>query len=596
MHIRFRSTVVMSLLVSLALGACAPTASSSAPGRPAQAEPTQVRSSPTPSSTTAPTPLPPTAVARPATPAPPTGATPKPTEATPKRGGALNLVLVGEPPNWDPYQNVKYIHLWDFIGDSILNYAPQNGAPEPQLAESWEYANPTTLVLHIRKGVHWHNLPPVNGRELTAEDVVWSMQRLSRPEATYPWRGRFERVAKIEATDKYTIKLTLKSPFAPLLNYLRGSPFPYQVVLPSEVEDKYGKEGFKDPEHALGTGPFMVQKYTPSVGGTFVRNPNYWRPDLPYLDKIQVYVVPDDATLIAAYRAGRIDYGVDTVGGVGVETKEDLQRTNPAIESVAIPSARPLGISMNLRKAPFTDVKLRKALFLASDRQEALKINLGGAGHITGPISWKTFPGWTWTEGELVKREGYRPKNTPEGQQDIVEAQRIMRELGYGPDKPLVLQAEGCKCFPFINLTNMEIAKSEWKKIWVDVQTIKIADQTQFFDQDTSGNWLLRARAYVTGLEPDDQLYTRYYTGAGRNYIGFSDPGIDKLLEQQRAELDIAKRKAIVMQIQEKLWEQYPVIWSHVDERYSVKQPWIRQLQPTVWRLWGDPATIWTSR
>ena len=591
MWLKSRMPVGGAIALGLILAGCAPAAqipvppSQSAPGAPQPAGPIPTAS---PAIQRAPTPT----LGIPTPPPAPAAST---SPSAVQRGGTLSLVFVSEPPHWDPYQSVKYIHLWDYIGDSLLNYEPKNGEPQPQLVESWEYVNPTTLVLHIRKSVRWHNLPPVNGRELVADDVVWSIQRLSRPGATYPWKGRFERIAKVEATDKYTVRLTLKSPFAPLLNYLRGSPFPYQPMLPREVEDKYGTDGFKDPEHAVGTGPFMTKSYTPSVGGAFVRNPDYWRSGLPYLNSLQVYVVPDEATLIAAYRAGKIDYGVDTVGGVDLPQKQNLERTKPNLGFTAIPSARPMGISMNLRKAPFDNVMLRKALFLATDRQEALTVNLGGGGHISGPISWKMFPGWTWTEDELLKREGYRPKNTPEGQADITEAQRIMRELGYGPNNPLVLQAEGCKCFPFINLTNMEVAKSDWKKIWVDVQGIKIFDQAQFFDQDATGNWSLRARAYVAGLEPDDQLYTRYYTGAGRNYIGLSDREIDRLLDQQRAELDGAKRKPIIREIQDKLWLHYPVIWLHVDELYSVRQPWVRNLEPTAWRLWGDTATVWVS-
>ncbi|MEK7874293.1 MAG: ABC transporter substrate-binding protein, partial [Chloroflexota bacterium] len=534
-----------------------------------------------------------TATPRPAAAAP---AAPAPQAAQPKRGGSMNLVLVSEPPHWDPHRGVKFVHLWDYIGEGILNYDAVSGDPMGELAEKWEYTNPTTLVLHVRKGVKWQNIPPVSGREFTADDIVWNIQRIGRPGATYAWKGRFERVAKAEATDKYTVKLTLKAPFAPMLNYLRGGPYPFQPMLPREVEDKFGEDGFKDAERAISTGPFMIKNYTPGVGGSFVRNPDYRRPGLPYMDGLQVYVVPDEATLTAAYRAGKIDFGAETVGGVDLTAKKDLERTHPTMKFFPIPATYPLGVSMNLRKPPFDNVKLRKALFLAMDRQEALKINLGGGGHISGPMSPRGFVGWTWSEQELLKREGFRPKDSPEGKQDIAEAQKLMRELGYGPDKPLVLEAEGCKCFPWVNLTNTEVAKSQWKNIYVDLKTIKVVDQVTWFDQDTSGNWFLRSRGYNTAPEPDDQLYTRYFTGAGRNYIGFSDPAIDKLLEAQRMELDIAKRKAMMMDVQEKIWQQYPFIWLHVAERYAVVQPWVKNLEPTAWRMWGDPAVAWKDR
>jgi len=599
MRSHLRVLAPLALTVALVVGACAPAAQP-APAAPAAPAPAASRPAPAaPAQPAAPAPkapvAQPTATPKPAA-APAAPAAPA-SSAAPKRGGNMNLVLVSEPPHWDPHRGVKFVHLWDFIGEGVLNYDAVSGDPVPELAEKWEYANPTTLVLHVRKGVKWQNLAPVNGREFTADDMVWNIQRLARPGATYAWKGRFERVAKVEATDKYTVKLTLKSPFAPMLNYLRGGPYPFQPMLPREVEDKFGEDGFKEPEHAISTGPFMLKSYTPAVGGKFVKNPSYWRPGLPYLDGFQVFVVPDEATLIAAYRAGKIDFGAETTGGLDLLQKNALARTNPNIKFYPIPATYPLGVAMNLRKEPFTNVKLRKALFLAVDRQEAQKINLGGGGFISGPMLWKIFPGWTWSEQDLMKREGFRPKNTPEGQQDIAEAQKLMRELGYGPDKPLVLEAEGTGSYPWVNLTNTEVAKSNWKKIYVDIKTIRMMDQAQWFDQDTSGNWFLRSRGYNTALEPDDQLYTRYFTGAGRNYIGFSDPAIDKLLEAQRGELDLAKRKTMMLDIQEKIWQQYPFIWMNNAERYAVVQPWVKNLEPTQWRMWGSPvATIWLDR
>ncbi|MDO8531981.1 MAG: ABC transporter substrate-binding protein [Dehalococcoidia bacterium] len=118
-----------------------------------------------------------------------------------------------------------------------MDFNPKDGSPEPGLAESWEFPNDTTLILRIRKGVNFHNLPPVSGREFTAADAVWNLERLRRPGATYIWKGNLEKIDKIEATDRYTVKITLKNPFGPVLFYLRGNYSAAQVMLDKEVED-----------------------------------------------------------------------------------------------------------------------------------------------------------------------------------------------------------------------------------------------------------------------------------------------------------------------------------------------------------------------
>ncbi len=581
-------------LLSLVAASCAPvaqptpapipTSPAPAPTAPAAA-PTQARPAATPAGGA---PAAPTPTARPAVP------TPAPA-AQIKRGGVLKMVAPSEEAHSDPHRSPGTIGFWDYLASYVVNFNINDGLPIPELAEKWEFKDPRTLVLTIRKGVKFHNLAPVNGRELTAQDIVWNLERIRRPGAQYIWKSNFEPVETFTAPDKYTVQVKTKYPFAPILTYLKGGPGAIQLMLAPEVEEKLGGEdAYKSLTNARATGPFMIKSYTRDVGAEAVRNPDYWDAGKPYLDGVQMFIVPDSATMIAAFRTAKVDSIISYAAAFDIVAKRDLERTTPNLKLTAAPDPYPLALVPNVNRKPFDDIRIRKAMFLALDRQEMLKVNIGGGGHLSGPMSPRLFPGWTWTEEELLKREGFRPKDTPDGQKDITEAQRLMREAGYGPDKPLVVEAEGTQVFAYINLTPTEIAKSELRKVYIEM-SIKLMERTQWFDSDASGDFLLRARGYSAPLEPDAQLYTRHHTGAGRNFQKLSDPELDKLLDAQRQELDITKRKQIMMQIQEKLWSLYPQMWLHTRDTYLPNQSWV-VVQPSVYRRWGDTASVWLNR
>jgi len=581
----------MAVVAALVLTGCAPSAAPSAPAAaPAQRPATAATAAP-------PTPTPPIQVLpRAETPTPAAA----PVKATPavspiKRGGTLKLVLRQNLPNWDPHRSVAPPDMWEYLGNFVVNFDPQDGSPVPDLAESWEFKDAKTLILHIRKGVKFHNLAPVNGREVTADDIVWNLERIRRPGPLYVWKSNFQPIDSFTALDRNTVRVKMTFPFAPILNYLKGTTFPSQAIIAPEVEDKLGGEdAYKDLGNARGTGPFMIKSFTAGVGALAVRNPDYWESGKPYMDAVQMLIVPDSGTMLAAFRVGKVDFGAGSAA-LDLVGKQDLEKTNPQMKFSSLSDPHIVSIVPNVQRKPFDDVRVRKAMFLALDREEMLNVNLAGGGYVAGPLSWKLFPGWTWTQQELLKREGYRSKKTPEGKQDIAEAQRIMRDLGYGPDHPLVVDADATQYYPWVNLTPLEVAKSELRSIWINVNTIKMVDQTQFFDQEARGDFLLRSRTFTAPMEPDGQLYTRHHTGAGRNFQGLSDPELDNLLDQQRAETDVANRKKLVLKAQERLWSLYPQMWLHTREAYLPQQPWV-ETQATVWRRWGNPATTWLSR
>jgi peptide/nickel transport system substrate-binding protein len=258
----------------------------------------------------------------------------------PKYGGVVRLAE-REPPNLDPHLNISF--LTQNVGSLIYNglvrltYVSEqkNDADltiRPDLAERWEYLDDKTLVFYLRKGVKFHNKPPVNGREVKAPDVKYSLERFA---ARSGFRSRFDDVERIEIVDDYTVKIITKHPFAPMLINL-ATPS-YCVILPKEVEDKYGD--FNKAEAAIGTGPFTLESYERGIKLVFKRNPNFYVKGLPYLDGVEWQITPDAAARLSLLRTGKVEF-LHVHGFLQGEEARPLLQTNPELRVVKF---RPLG-------------------------------------------------------------------------------------------------------------------------------------------------------------------------------------------------------------------------------------------------------------
>ena len=209
------------------------------------------------------------------------------------------------------------------------------------LAESWSNPDPQTFIVKVRQGVHWHDKPPMNGRELTAEDVAWTYRRIGglldwKPEYTYalrnfPWES-------IEATDRYTVEFKLTEPRLDLPNHVLTEVGVW--ILPPEVIEQHGN--YSDWRNVVGTGPFVLADFQPEVRKQWVRNPDYWGfdekyPDnrLPYVDELVALHMKEEATYTAALRTGQVDmlaYGGGTVLAT-FEAVDAILKTNPDMQA-----------------------------------------------------------------------------------------------------------------------------------------------------------------------------------------------------------------------------------------------------------------------
>src|SRR5439155_244376 len=224
--------------------------------------------------------------------------------------------------------------------------------------ESWTQPNETTYVFKLRKGVKWQAKPPVNGRELTADDVVFSVNHFLTVKGNAN-AYMLKSVDKVDAPDKYTVKFTLKEPFVWFLDMLAN---PHAVaIVAKEVVEKYGD--LEKWESVVGTGPWMLDSYRPNVGLTYARNPNYFQSGLPYIDRIEATVDEDNASRMAAFLSGKYDLGWEFPGTINrvdwVQIKDTLKQKRPKLQTLefASPVMSHISIGTDL-KAVGIDVKI----------------------------------------------------------------------------------------------------------------------------------------------------------------------------------------------------------------------------------------------
>ena len=260
------------------------------------------------------------------------------------------------------------------------------------LAESWETTDPLTIVFHIRQGVRWQDKPPMNGRELTAQDVEFTLKRIKGWGKEGEPTQRFEifrmPVESITATDKWTVVVKMEEPSLEAVpSFATGT---MAFILPPEVIEQHGD--YRDWRNVVGTGPFLLTDIVEGVSMTRTKNPDYWGHDekypenrLPYVDEVRHLFMGDEATLLAALRSAQIDM-IHLSGGTAigsVDTVRSLQRTNPELQLGPTWFYNGSAAAMNIRKPPFDDIRVRQAMQMALDLETINETYYGGLARTT---------------------------------------------------------------------------------------------------------------------------------------------------------------------------------------------------------------------
>jgi len=415
------------------------------------------------------------------------------------------------------------------------------------LVESWEIIDFQTIILQVRHGVHFQDKPPVNGREMTADDILASFNRYLespnhsfwfRPEETAP-----EDWYRMEKTGPWELTYTSPNQDPEILKHLADVP-----VTPKEMIEAH--DTLNEVELVIGTGPFILKDVVISSSATFERNPNYWMMDprhpdnrLPYVDGIKAIVIEDTSTRIAALRTHKLDYYLY----VAPRDAKNLMKTNPELLYNTIVPASDAGAYMrtDLEDAPWSDIRVRQAMQMAVNYQEMADTIYEGTPYI---MLWPIAPGMP----------GYTP---------FEELPDNLKELwSYNPEKAKQLLAEagypnGIKGVFNISLywEDMVTALTQyWSEIGIDLE-LRVVDDAAFFSTLTGDYEDLIT--WFSGVGSLDGVLSYVHGGkpSWTNVSRVNDPLAVEFAEKFDSTLDSAERVELLrvenLRQMEKCWE-----------------------------------------
>src|SRR5262245_584374 len=460
---------------------------------------------------------------------------------TPKRGGILR-VRGRDPVHFDPHltRDARTHSALSFLCSRLLRYKvggdvrPGTFIVEPDLAERWEEPDDTTYVFYLRRGVKWHNKPPVNGRELVAEDVKFTFDRFLSEKGN-PSRYFLDSVDRVEVVDRYAVKFVLKEPFVWLLDILASATSMW--IIAPEVAEKYGD--FKRVETAIGTGPFVLEGYEPNVKTVFRCNPDYFRQGQPYLDGVEWLVVEDESTGLAMYRTGQLDAGPGLQWDVRQADLDALKQSHPRLHYQDMLANNATTIWMRTDKSPFTDVRVRRAMSHAIDRQGLIEA-VWMRGELS-PAVPRGLAEWSLPIDQLGEGAKYY-------RYDPQEARRLLAEAGHPKGLKTTLTASNGYGRDLIDAAQM--VQRYFKEVGIEVE-LKLQEYGAYQATTAQGKFEgLAIGPYGGGWEPDSPLYGPYTPNQPRNRGHVNDPKLAALVQEQRRLKDPEARKQLIFAIQ----------------------------------------------
>jgi peptide/nickel transport system substrate-binding protein len=504
----------------------------------------------------------------------------------PKRGGVLTRASAWDPPAIDP-RMTQSVGLFQFIGltsNRLLRYSFPDEATgytdlslKGDLAESWQGSpDQRQWTFKLRRGVKWQNVPPLKGRELVAADVKYCFEAYAK-EGVQAFT--FQEIEGMETPDTHTLRIHLKTPNA---LFPQNVAEPVAVIFSREVLEEDGDL----KKRMIGTGPYILKEHTRKVRIVLQRNPDYFDTGRPYVDEYVILSAPDAATRTAAFRSGQSDF----LPLQSLSEVEAVRKTNPtAVVQTLTPAITPFGLALAPDRPPFNDVRVRRALSMAIDRQKQVDTVYEGHGIVTSGVPWIYYQDAKPTAKDLGPWWQYRP----------AEAKKLLAEAGHpnGFETTLFYY----EYFPQMS-SQVQLVQQDLKKnLNVNVKISKL-DYTSYYGRYVEGKWDGMAWGFQSGhsVGLDERTYVYMHSKSTKNFFRVKDPVIDELTVKLRQTPDRAEQRATARRIVDREYDQVLRMWMPHGSNFVLSQPYLRNVaggvmrathgygSPTIARLWID--------
>ncbi len=457
---------------------------------------------------------------------------------------------------------------WIFNG---LTKYDKNIRIKGDLAESWEVSRDSLqIIFHLKKDVLWHD-----GDEFTADDVIFTYNTVINPKVPTPYSSTYGPVEKVEALDKYTVKVIYKEPYAPALESWGMGIMPKHILEGKDITDEIYSR------NPIGTGPYKMKEWVTGQKIVLEAFDDYFE-GRPKIDKYISRVIPDTATMFLELKFGGIDFMGITPPQYKFQAETEFFKKY--FQKFRYPSFGYTYLGYNLLDQRFSDKRVRQAITHAINKKDIIVgVLLGYGTPCTGP-----FPPESWAYNPKVKDLGYNPER----------ARQLFEEAGWRKGQAGLLEKEG-KPFEFTVLVNQgnearlktaQIIKENLKKIGIKMN-IKVLEWQamlhEFIDKK-------RFESVIMGwaLSRDPDIFDIWHSSKTRegefNFISYKNEEVDRLLLEGRRTFDMEKRKKIYHKIHEILSDEQPCTFLYIPDALPVLHKRFKGVEKASLGIWYD--------
>jgi peptide/nickel transport system substrate-binding protein len=458
-----------------------------------------------------------------------------------KPGGVLRIAHRDSPASMSIHEEGTISVVLPMMGvfnNLVLfdQHARQNSLDGivPDLATRWTWSDEGKKVTFaLQQGVTWHD-----GKPFTAADVKCTFELLA---GTAPdnfkvnfRKGWYANVENVTVNGDHEVVFHLKNPQPALLALLASGITP---IYPCHISPRDMRQT------PIGTGPFKFVEYKSNQGIKVTRNPNYWKPGLPYLDGIEYTIIANRSTAILSFVSGKFD--VTFPYEITVPLVKDVQSQMPS----AICDISPMNVAANLLMnpvPPFDNLEIRRAVAMTIDRKAFVDILTQGQGDVGGAMQPLPEGRWGLPEATLRDLPGYDPDVAKSRE----NARAIMAAHGFGPNNRLKLKLSTRNLPTYRDASVILI--SQLKEIFIDAE-LRLIETALWVPKLIRRDYEFGLSQVGNGVDDPDQNYPENYACGSRTYMDYCDKNIDALIAAQSAERDQEKRRKIAWEIDRKL-------------------------------------------
>ena len=510
------------------------------------------------------------------------------TASAQKTGGVLKISFFDSPASMSLHEEATGAALRPAMGifNNLVMYDQHVAQNRPDtivadLATGWSWNEEgTALTFPLRQGVKWHD-----GKSFTAADVKCTWDLLlgttSDKLRVNPRKSWYRNLEQVTTKGDYEVTFHLKRPQPAMLALLASG---WSPVYPCHVPTRDMRN------NPIGTGPFKFAEFKPNEVIRTVRNPDYWKPGRPYLDGIDWEIMKDNTTRNLAFIAGKSD--IASPYGMTVPLLNDVMAQAPQAICELTSTNVSRNLILNRDKPPFDNAELRRAVALTLDRKAFIDIITQGKGDIGATLLPPPEGLWGMPPEMLRTLPGY----DPDVGKNRAAARKIMEKLGYGSSNRLGVTVSSRNIPAYRDPAVILI--DQLKEIYID-GVLEPIETANWFPKVMRKDYTVGINGTESGVDdPDQQFYENFVCGAERNYTGYCNPEVDKLIDRQSAESDVNKRKQLVWQIERRLAEEgaRPIIF--YPRGGTCQQPYVKGLTTMVNSIYNGyrMEDVWLDR